>query len=112
MIYFRKKELSSTQFADLRKALVGSLDDLVLKDATTVTGDPMGSTANPKENNKHKRCLLVVLAVNINLSSLAAMETDTVIGDVTGEMRVYFCCIFYNSKLLITYNQILINLAL
>ncbi|XP_066353477.1 uncharacterized protein [Miscanthus floridulus] len=46
-------------------------------------GDPMGSTANPKENNKHRRCLLVVLAVNINLSSLAAMETDTVIGDVT-----------------------------
>ncbi|CAL4974152.1 unnamed protein product [Urochloa decumbens] len=85
LVYFRKKELNSTQFAGLRKVLVGSLDDLVLKDATSVTGDPMVSTANPKENNKHKRCLLVVLAVNINLSSLAAMETDTVIGDVTGQ---------------------------
>uniref|UniRef100_A0A0E0KFT1 Uncharacterized protein n=1 Tax=Oryza punctata TaxID=4537 RepID=A0A0E0KFT1_ORYPU len=44
----------------------------------------MGSTANPKENNKHKRCLLVVLAVNINSRSLAAMETNTVIGKITG----------------------------
>ncbi|KAF0905390.1 hypothetical protein E2562_004367 [Oryza meyeriana var. granulata] len=82
LVYFRKKELSSTQYADLRKVLVGSLDDLVLKDATTVSDNPMGSTANPKENNKHKRCLLVVLAVNINLRSLAAMETDSVIGKV------------------------------
>ncbi|KAL6651718.1 hypothetical protein ACP70R_010643 [Stipagrostis hirtigluma subsp. patula] len=82
LVYFRKKELSGTQFADLRKALVGSFDDMVLKDTTTVSGDPMGSTANPKENNKHKRCLLVVLAVNINSRSLAAMQT--VVGKDTG----------------------------
>ena len=54
----------------------------------------MASTANPKENNKHKRCLLVVLALNIDLSSLAAMELDNVIGNATGETRILFFCIF------------------
>uniref|UniRef100_A0A0D9XW98 Uncharacterized protein n=1 Tax=Leersia perrieri TaxID=77586 RepID=A0A0D9XW98_9ORYZ len=93
LVYFRKKELSSTQYANLRKLLVGSLDDLVLKDSTVVSDDPMGSTANPKENNKHKRCLLLVLAVHINSRSLAAMETNTVIGKVTGEIRLRFCSI-------------------
>ncbi|XP_062207210.1 F-box protein At4g18380-like isoform X2 [Phragmites australis] len=81
LLNFRKEELNSTKCADLRKVLVESLDDLMLKGVTTALNDPVGRTANLMENNKHRRSLLVLAT---NSSNLAAMESNTVIGEVTG----------------------------